>query len=292
MKNILLLLTLLVSVTVNAQFYYKDILGTQEINNKMKAYLSAKVQSVIAAGYDPEGRKSPDYNEWQDVQANGTILKITSRNGQSVTRTYHRFDNNTRLIQTRDSATDVEAVTTYAYDASGNIVNIKTVTKDAANDIDQVKERQFEYKDGKPFRMLLITNSTDSLGYRFTVDEKKSVVDEMLYHRGGTQNQIYYYYDQQKVYYFYDDNGRLSDITKYNTRLDRLLPDFMFEYDDSNRLIQKITVLSTVRHDTKMPDYFYWRYGYNEKNLKTREVMYSKAKELKGEIKYSYTFAQ
>jgi hypothetical protein len=258
----------------------------------MRSYHAAKVQSVVAAGYDPAGRKSPDFNEWQDILNNGTLLKITTRNGQSVARTYHRFDNNTRLIHTRDSATDIESNTSYTYDENGNLANIKTVTRGATSDFDKTVERQWEYRDGKPFRMLLITNGVDSLGYKFTVDDKKNVVDEMLYHRGGAQNQIYYYYDQQKIYYFYDDNGRLSDITRYNTRLDRLLPDFMFEYDDSDRVIQRITIISTVRHDTKMPDYFYWRYGYNDKGLKTRELMYSKGKELKGEIKYSYSLKE
>src|SRR5215813_8086626 len=98
MKNIVLFLSFLVSVTLNAQYYYDDILGTQDINNKMKAYLVAKVKSVTATGYDPQGNKTTDFNEWQDVQANGSVLKITTRNGQTVARTYYQFDDKTRLI--------------------------------------------------------------------------------------------------------------------------------------------------------------------------------------------------
>ena len=66
----------------------------------------------------------------------------------------------------------------------------------------------------------------------------------------------------------------------------------MFEYDDKNQVIQRITVLATVRYDTKMPDYLIWRYGYDDKGLRTKEVLYGKEKELKGKIEYSYTFAQ
>ena len=36
--------------------------------------------------------------------------------------------------------------------------------------------------------------------YKFTIDEHKNVADEMLYHRGGSQNQIYYTYEDSKVY--------------------------------------------------------------------------------------------
>jgi hypothetical protein len=57
-------------------------------------------------------------------------------------------------------------------------------------------------------------------------------------------------------------------------------------------VIQRITVLSNIRYDTKAPDYLIWRYGYNEQGLKTKEVLYSKTKELKGKIEYSYSFAQ
>lgn len=289
MKNILLATTLLMTVNLHAQYYYNDIMGTQEIVAKMKAFAANKVQSVTATGYDPRGIKSNDFTEWQEVQANGTVLKTTSRNGQNVTRTWYKFDSNTRLISARDSSASIQSNTTYSYDANGNLVNIKISTQDPFTDSAQTKEKQWRYTpEGKPLTMLLINNGSDSIGYRFTVDEKKNVIDEMMYHRGGTQNQIYYYYEQQKVYYFYDDQHRLTDITKYNVKLDKLLPDFMFEYDENNHVIQKIAVLSK----TGIPDYFTWRYGYDEKGLKTKDVLWGKNKDLKGRIEYTYTFAQ
>jgi hypothetical protein len=292
MKNLFLLILSTVSMALNAQYYYKDIIGTQEINDKMKNYRAAKVKSVIATGYDERGNKTADFNEWQDVQGNNSVLKITTRSGPNVSRTYYQFDNNTRVVNARDSATGMQGVTTYSYDSNNKLAKIKTTTNDALHDFDQTNERQWEYKDGKPSKMLLIINGTDSIEYVFTLDEQQNVKDEMMYHRGGSQNQIYYTYEQHKVHYFYDENNRLTDVTKYNVKIDNLLPDFMFEYDDSNRVIQKITVLSTVSYDTKRPDYFIWRYGFNEKGLKTKEVLYSKEKELKGKIEYSYTFGQ
>lgn len=293
MKNRLLIAAVLTSFSLNAQYYYNDIVGTQDINTKMRNFVAAKVQSVTAAGYDDQGRKSTDFNEWQDVQSNQSVLKVTTRNGQSVARSYYQFDDKTRLVNARDSSTDAQTVTVYTYDANGNLVNIKTTTSDAVHDFDQTKERQWTYTpEGKPKTMLLIVNGTDSISYKFTIDEHKNVADEMLYHRGGSQNQIYYTYEDNKVYYFYDDKNRLTDITRYNKKIDRLLPDFMFEYDDKNQVIQRITVLSTVRYDTKAPDYLIWRYGYDDKGLRTKEVLYGKEKELKGKIEYTYTFAQ
>jgi YD repeat-containing protein len=292
MKNTSLAITLILSASLHAQYYYDDIIGTREINSKMRIYLAVKVQSVTATGYDAEGKKAPDFTEWQDIQSNGSVLKISTRNGQSIARTYYQFDDKKRVINARDSSGDFQTITAYTYDANDNVINMKTTTRDALHDFDQVKERQYEYKEGKPVKMLLIQNSSDSLEYIFTLDEHNNIKDEMLYHRGGSQNKIYYSYDEHKVYYFYDEQNRLTDVTRYSPKIDRLLPDFMLSYDDSNRVIQRITVLSNVNYDTKRPDYLTWRYGFDEKGLKTAEVMYSKTKELKGRIKYSYTFAQ
>jgi hypothetical protein len=288
MKNMPLVVLLLLSATLHAQYYYNDIIATKETNGRMKAYIAAHVQSVTAAGYDPRGAKTADFNEWQDVQANGSTLKITTRNGQSISRTYYRFDNKTRLISARDSATDIETITIYTYDANDNLVNIKATTKDAFHDFDQTKERQWQYKNGKPEKLLLIVNGNDSMEYTLTLDEHKNVADEMITHRGGTRNKLDYAYDPNKIYYFYDDQNRLTDITRYNIKADKLLPDFMFEYDDSNRVIQKITVMANSRTS----DYLVWRYGFNEQGLKTKDVLYDRAKELKGKIEYSYTVRQ
>jgi hypothetical protein len=292
MKNFIPALALLLCSSLHAQFYYDDLVATRDLNSKMKAYLAAHVQSVTATGLDPQGRKATDFNEWQDILENGKVLRVSTRNGQAIARTYYRFDEKTRVISSRDSSGEFENITTYIYDANDNPVNIKSVSRDSLHDFDQVKERQYKYTDGKPSKLLLIQNGTDSLEYVFTLDEHKNVKDEMLYHRGGANNPVYYSYNEHKVYYFYDDQNRLTDVTRYNAKIDRLLPDFMMEYDDNNRVIQRITVLSTIRFDTKRPDYLLWRYAYDDRNLKTKDVMYSKTKELKGSIQYSYSFSQ
>ncbi len=103
MKNTFLAIISLISVTLHGQYYYNDIIATQEIAGKMKTYLAANVQSVTATGLDPQGRKTTDFNEWQDIQANGPVLKVTRRHGQDLNRVYYTFDNKTMLINTRDS---------------------------------------------------------------------------------------------------------------------------------------------------------------------------------------------
>jgi hypothetical protein len=77
--------------------------------------------------------------------------------------------------------------------------------------------------------------------------------------------------------------NRLTDIVRYNKKANRLLPDILFYYDDNNRLIQRMTILSMTNRD-----YLIWRYAFDEKGLKTKEALFNKKQELQGRIIYTY----
>lgn len=277
MKTTLSFFLFLITTAVHAQYYYNDIMGTSEISNRFRIYLNNKVKTITVTGYDPQGTKTSDFNEWQEIDAAGNTLKITTRNGQQVTRQLYQFDQEQRLIAITDSSTDIKNTTTYRYDNNSKLTAVKTVTEDSAQGLSNSEEHQWWYNSqNKPEKMLRIRNNTDSLEYRFTLDEKANVADEQLFRRGVGIDPTYYYYN---------DNNLLTDIVRYNKKAKKLLPDFMFEYDDKGRVIQKITILSTLQSD-----YLIWRYLFNEQGLKTKEALYSKTKELKGRMDYAYTF--
>jgi hypothetical protein len=279
MKNLLLLLALPVSFSVNAQYYYKDILGALETSREMRTYLANKVLSVNAAGFDPQGMKTTDFAEQKDVLQNGIALRTTTRNNLNTTILFSRFDNQTRLASVTDSTGDVKSISTYSYDAGGKIISIKNSTDDKGDEINQTEIHQWFYNSaGQPQKMLRVVNEKDSTEYRFNTDEKGNVIDEQSFRKGIAGEMIYYYYDA---------DNRLTDIVRYNEKLKKLLPDYMFEYDDSNRVIQKVTLLSNLHLG-----YLIWRYVYNDKGLKTKEALFNKDKEMTGKIEYSYTFAQ
>jgi len=276
MKQSLALLALLVSLTGFGQFYYKDLVDAKANNDKMKAYLANKVASVTATGYDARGAKATDFYEVQEVFPAQHLLKVSTRAGLSIVRTYYRFDAQGRLVSISDSTNGIKSRTSYQY-AGNNIVSVKTEVKDSLNDFSETEEHQWIYNNaGQPEKMWKIVNSKDSMEYRFTVDEKGNVADEQLFRRGVGVDPFYFYYD---------DQHRLTDIVRYNKRAKKLLPDFMFEYDEQDRVIQKITTLSTTT-----PDYLTWRYLFNDKGLKTKEALFNKQKELTGRIEYSYSF--
>ena len=85
-------------------------------------------------------------------------------------------------------------------------------------------------------------------------------------------------------YYYYDEKNRLTDIVRYNPRARRLLPDYVFEYDEDGRVSTVIIVPETGS------DYEKWFYSYYENGLKGQEACYNKRQELQGRIEYQYSF--
>jgi hypothetical protein len=277
MKNILIGIALIFPAVSFCQYYYNDILDARATGEKMKNYTQQKVKTITATGYDTRGAKTTDFNEWQEINPEKRILKVTTRNGQQVSRQYYQFDSQFKLTGIVDSSGDIKSTTTYSYDANGNITLIKTTTKDSLQDFNETVEHQYVYNTaGKPEKLWRIVNGSDSSEYRLSLEENKNVADEQLYRRGVGMDPIYYYYD---------DKNRLTDIVRYNKKAEKLLPTVMFEYDDADRIIQKMTILSSNN-----PDYLIWRYLFNEKGLKTKEALFNKQKELTGRIEYTYTF--
>src|SRR5687768_14920399 len=103
MKNSFVFIAILGYFSASGQYYYNDLISAKETSRQMETYLTNKVRSVTATGFDHRGMKSPDFNEWHDITNNGAVLKITSREGLSVSRVYYRFENVSRLISVTDS---------------------------------------------------------------------------------------------------------------------------------------------------------------------------------------------
>ena len=280
MKNILGSLFILISsATLHAQYYYKDLIGTRDINQTIKLYVSNKVLSAEATGFDGDGVKNSDFSETHNFFADRNLLKIATRNKTVITNEYYRFDSKGLLINMSDTSSSLVSATTYAYDEKDNPVLIKNTVTDAADSIYANEVHQWFYNDqGRPLRMLKISNNSDTTEVRFTLDEKGNVIEELPYIKKISG---------EKTYYYYDGKNRLTDIVRFNTKARRLLPDYMFEYTENNQVSQKITTLSMMDLG-----YLIWRYVYDDKGLKTKEASFNKDKVMTGKIEYSYRFGQ
>lgn len=270
---------LLSFLSLQAQYYYKDIIGTEEINQMIKLYTVNKVLSVTVNGYDGDGVKTNDFAETHEFLANQDLLKITTRNKTSVTTQYYRFDKNGKVTNLSDTSDSVISSTSYQYDEKNNLVSIRNIVSDSEDSIFLNELHQWFYDSGgRPVKMLRIVNNKDTTEVRFTLDENGNVIEELPF-----KNKI----SREKTFYYYDPKNRLTDIVRYNVIAKRLLPDFMFEYSDKNQLIQKITTTST-----RGIGYVIWRYVYDDRGLKIKEASFNRDKVMTGKIEYSYRFGE
>jgi YD repeat-containing protein len=283
MKNILLCcLAILISTIVPAQYFYNDLVGSAETMRLMKAYRDNKVRTVSATGYDRNNVKATDFIEFHEVKDNGMTLKITNRDATSHSVTHHRFNAGGRLVTTVDSTGIQLNTLSYEYDSNGRITRIENKSTNPSDEFNITEVHSWIYKtDGRPEKMWRILSGTnyvkpDSIEIRFVPDDMGNTGDEVTFRNNR---------ETGRVYYYYDDKGRMTDIVRFNTKLNRLLPDVMFEYDDKDRVIQKITTTSD-----RVTAYLIWRFVFDSRGLKTKEALFDNNKQLTGKIDYAYTF--
>lgn len=277
MKTLLASVVFLASLSASAQHYYKDIIGTRETAEIMKAYQNNKVSRVVLASYDENNTRIGDfYVEQQFSAATHTLRTITRSDVTHASVLLSFIDDNGNVIKTIDSSTVVTSVTTYTYNPSGQLISVLSSSSDSSGDTNESEQHLWAYNNNKIARMLRIKNKVDTTYVNFKLDEAGNVSEEQETRKGVKSEPIYYYYDA---------SNRLTDIVRYSNKAKRLLPEYMFEYSPSNQVIQKITVPSNS------DNYLIWRYQYNSQGLKTKEVIYNKQKQLTGKVEYQYSFS-
>jgi antitoxin component YwqK of YwqJK toxin-antitoxin module len=284
MKNIFLAAGLLLCGPLFSQYYYHDIVGTAEFNRQLQAYIQYGVATVTALGTDERGMKATDFSEYQEMRENGKALKVSTINQLQKTIQYSLFDEKGRVTSTADSSGGLVSTTTYQYDDAGRVLQVKNTIIDPEGNIHQTEIHDWVYQpNGQPLRMwrIILTgeneSAADSLEVRFVMDENGNTAEERTFRKNVETGYLYYYYD---------DRHRLLDVVRYNAKLKKLLPDLMFEYDNQDRVVQKITTVASPR----MGNYLIWRYVYDERGLKTKEVLFNNDKQITGRIDYQYTF--
>jgi YD repeat-containing protein len=265
------------AITAKAQYYYKDIIVTGQINANYRALRDNKVTHVTLtpSALDP----SQNTVTLQQTVYPTQKLVITYTKVPDATESWLKsyYNANGLLIKTVDSSADVVTSSLYEYDAASRIVTISNNSV-PVNDPAETETHLWNYNsNGQPVQMVKIKNGNDTTLVSFTADEQGNVAEENAVHKKNNSGTTYYYYDAQH---------HLTDVARFNARANRILPDYMFEYNDAVQLTQMIVV------PEGSADYQTWKYMYNQQGLKEKDVCYSKQKEMVASIEYVYTFGR
>jgi len=275
MNNMKLLFTAIAATVLAGhacgQHYYTDIVVLKETNRQYQAIKTARITTVTAKSFESDGQPTENFLLQQTVSGNQVTTSSSSvATGASVSVNYYTSN---RLTRTVDNDSNINSTVTYVYDATGNIQSITTAINDTLMGSNGTEVHLWYYNGSDPVRMLRIKDKTDTTVVDFVKDEQGNIAEEHLSKKGRRIENYFYYYNAAH---------QLTDIVRFNQRARKMLPDFLFEYDDKGL----VTQLTQVQQNTG--SYIIWRYTYNPNGLKQKEAAYDKLKRPIGSVEYSF----
>jgi hypothetical protein len=277
MKGFLQAALIFFSFSASSQYYYKDIIGTKESAELILSYRNNKVRTVSLNSYTVNNTPLDNFFIQQEFLPVQQALRTTTKTGYSNPSYLTSFINTEgKLVKSTDSSNGFVNISVYGYNKAGQLSSVFITAGDSLSAV-QTDEHLWRYDaHARVSEMVRIKNKKDTAIISLKLDERGNVIEEQEIRRAITE---------QPFFYYYNEGDLLTDIVRYNAKAGRLLPEMMLEYSASNQVIQRITV---PQNSTQ---YLIWRYAYNEKGLRTKEVIFNKDKEQTGKVEYQYTFS-
>lgn len=264
--------------TVTAQYYYRDIHNTQQTEANLALLKQNKITSQLVQSLEPNGETDNDFKCQRYISSNYRQMRSVTQSqatGYSVMTSY--FSVKGKLTKTVDSTKNSITSTLYLYDRkTGLISDIQIIARAREGKYRLSETRTYVHDTLGHLTKMIHTRGeyrTDTSIVLFTTNELGHVTEEMETGRGM---------HSQRIFYRYNSDSLLTDIVRYSPSRKKLLPDYMFEYDEQKRLVQMVTV------NIETAVYTIWKYNYNKQGLPEKENCYGRDNELLGMIKYKY----
>ena len=270
-----LLFVCMLSTSASGQYYYKDIWNNQQLVKEFSILKTDNLKAIKIKSFEDDNQPSEGFFCEKKINKNYTQSQMISKSnvtGQSLLTS--DYNANGQPVKTTEETPTTTSVTNYQYDQNNQLKTIQIVTK-GDDDSDAITEtREYFYDEkGRPVKMLRKKGDNLIATIHFVSDANGNIVEEDV---EGNSNV------DKKYFYYYDDKNRLTDVVHYNERAKRLLPNYMYEYNEHNLPKQMIST------EEGGSNYFIWKYTYNDKNLRETEKCFSKERRLLGTIQYEY----
>ena len=270
---IIIMLVLFTRSNATAQYYYKDIVSNRQLVEEMARLKEQKIRTIHITSFEDDGSPSDGFTCEKNISKNyGTVETFTNSNvtGPSLFTSY--FNKSSLLVKTIDSSQIAVTTVNYDYDQSGRIKTIRSGVRssddDFSNEIQEEHQYQYDAK-GALQKMIRVKNNSDTTIVLFSLDEKNNVSIEKDTKSG------------KSYYYYYDSKNRLTDVVHLNQFNEKMLPDYIFEYNSAGLVTQMTTTEEGGSY------YYIWKYTYDN-GLRTSEKCFSKEGRLMGTIQYEY----
>ncbi len=256
------------------QYFFNDIISTQETNERSKLLRTLKIKKIKATSYESDNSITPGFFVEEEISLDGKKSQLnTTLSGGKQTVTNRTYENG-RIKKVQTISNKIETKIDYTYNEKGQLKRILFTTSDTSQKSNSTESHEWVYaENGQLQSMLRIKNTIDSTMIELVKDDKGLIIEERWKKKNRTIETYYYYYDAK---------NQLSDIVRYQSKYKKLLPDYLYEYDSNGRMNQ-MTVISMGSSN-----YIVWKYTYSEKGLKQVEFGFDKERKLLGRIEYTY----
>ncbi len=266
-------LTFFIFKTSWCQYYYNDIVSLKQSNEIYNTLKRNNIQLVTATSVEADNTPTTGFSYKRQITNNGSlVITDISLEATGATETLEYYTNNL-LSKSVDSSANVMTTVDYKYNDAGNIDWIETQTDDTSRNMHSVEVHKWFYTNNIPDSMLRIKDNADTTFVHFKKDDKQNIIEELWMKK----NRIIEHY-----FYYYNDSSQLTDIVRFNTRAQQMLPDFLLAYNNNGVLSQ----LTQIPQGSS--DYVTWQYVYDERGLKIKDVLFDKHQQLLGTVTYTY----
>ena len=275
MYRVLGILLLGIATQAQAQYFYNDILANKQAKENFLLLKTNEIKRVTVTSTDPDGMPTEGFAILQQINSKKNEMVTSTQSTISPVSIFSSsFTPTGNLLASQDSTENAVSQTTYSYGENDNLQKVTSQTHEPEKSVIKFSEnRLYSFDGSRPTSMIRIKNRKDTLKVEFIAEEHGLVGEERWIEKGKTIETYYYYYDA---------NGRLTDIAHFNKTARRILPDYIFEYDTKGR----ITSMDAIVTGTNQ--YRNWRYSYDARGLKIKEIIYNKDKRAEGKVLYNY----
>lgn len=287
MKTVLCFILLLCfgSFSLKAQYFYNDIYRTEQTNQEYQQYQKKGIHHISIKSFDAHRTINKGFScekELSDDFQRSVMRSSSYHTGYSVLISF--FDEQGRVIRTLDSTRMSVNKTGFYYNSEGHIDSLIFFSySNATPDTFLYNKTTFHYREkhiyhyndeGELLKMERIKNGIPYSTVIFRTDSLGRVTKE---------NEQGKYFNTPPYYYKYDTAGRLTDVFHFNAEKQKMIPDYLLDYDEQGRLTGRTTVMMNTR------DYLLWKYFYTSDGLISKEECYGNKHQLKGILKFSYS---
>jgi hypothetical protein len=271
--SFILLLVLLLTTQSKSQYYFNDFIANKQSNSQHQLLKTNGIRKVKIINNEADNTVQDGFKLEQEINKDWSEVITTSSSSVGSSTLISNYTKS-GVIKTVEVSNGVSNTLDYVYYENGLLQKLTSNTIDTSFKRNSTESHEWFYTSNLlPLKMLKIKNNSDTTIVIFVTDEKGLVTEEQ-WSRKGKNTESYFYY--------YNDQNNISDIVRYNSKVKKMLPDFIYEYNENGSIKQMIQVLAGGSN------YNTWVYTYLTNGLKEKEFCYDKQKKLVGAVEYIY----